>query len=142
MVSETNGPETVEEAPGFPLTKEFLELTFEKEVDTFTTKLGTNPGDNYLSIIHAVKVHFHGELEPYHYLIKCYPNHPSRREFLDVMDVFAKELFLYADFLPQLKQLVEKNGAENIATFSTAPFFGGNVVATPCQLCKMLINFS
>lgn len=128
------GSEASEKSEGFPLTKEFLELAFDKQVDTFKTKLGTNPGDNYLSIIHAVQVTFKGEGNPSHYLIKCYPNHPGRRDFLDETDIFAKELFLYEDLLQQLKELVKENGAENVAMFATAPFFGGSVTVSPCSL--------
>lgn len=128
------------EAAGFPLTREFLELAFDKKVDTFEAKLGTNPGDNYMSVIHAVEVFFHGEKEPNNYLIKCYPTHQGRRDFLDQIDIFSRELFMYEDFLVQLKQLVTDRGAEKVAGLSVAPFHGGNVVGQPCKSDSLKIE--
>ncbi|CAL8110272.1 unnamed protein product [Orchesella dallaii] len=116
------------EENGFSITNEFLELVFDRQVSTFRTDVGTNPGDNYLSIMHAVEVVFKGEPESNHYLIKCYPNHPGRREFIEQMDVFSRELFMYQDFLPELKQLAVEKGAENIVDLSVAPVHGGNIV--------------
>ncbi|CAL8110270.1 unnamed protein product [Orchesella dallaii] len=133
MGSETK-PEinvTPPEEKGFQLTKEFLELAFDKEVEKFSTNVGTNPGDNYMSIMHGIEVTFKGEKESNHYLIKCYPNNQGRRDFLDQTDVFSKEFFIYQDFLPQLKQLAIERGAENIVDLSVAPVHGGNIVGTP-----------
>ncbi|CAL8110273.1 unnamed protein product [Orchesella dallaii] len=136
MGSKGNNPEInviPPEENGFPLTKEFLELAFDREVSTFRTEVGTNPGDNYLSIMHAVEVIFKGEKESQHYLVKCYPNHPERREFIDQTDVFSKEFFMYEEFLPQLKQLAVERGAENIVDLSVAPVQGGNIVGKPSK---------
>ncbi|CAL8110275.1 unnamed protein product [Orchesella dallaii] len=130
MDSEGN-PEiniTPPEEIGFSLTKEFLEKALDKEVEKFSTNIGTNPGDNYMSIMHAIEVTFKGEKKSHHCLIKCYPNHPGRREFLDQIDVFNKEFFMYQDFLPQLKQLAVDSGAEKIVDLSVAPIQGGNIV--------------
>lgn len=126
---------TPPEAPGFPLTKEFLETAFKKEVETFTATLGTNPGDNYMSIIHAVDVTFKGEKEQSHILIKCYPNHPGRRDFLDQANVFEKELFMYESFLPQLKQLAVESNAVAEVGLQLPPYHGGNVVGSNTTTC-------
>ncbi len=127
---------TPPEEPGFPLTKEFLEITFGREVDSFEVRVGTNPGDNYLSIMHAVDVVFKEEPQEQHYLIKCYPNHPGRRDFLDEINVFEKELFMYDDFLQQIKQLTVDCGVEAEVGLSLAPYHGGNVVGSDVTTCK------
>ncbi|ODM99564.1 hypothetical protein Ocin01_07131 [Orchesella cincta] len=121
---------------GFQLTKEFLELAFDREVEKFSTNAGTNPGDNYMSVMHAIEVTFKGDKKSSHYLIKCYPNHQGRRDYLDEMDVFSKEFFIYQDFLPQLKELAEERGAENIVDLSVAPVQGGNIVGQPSKFTK------
>ncbi|CAL8110271.1 unnamed protein product [Orchesella dallaii] len=121
---------TPPEEKGFPLTKEFLELAFDREVEKFSVNVGTNPGDNYMSILHAIKVTFKGEKESNHYLIKCYPNNQGRRDFLDQTNIFSKEFFIYQEFIPQLKQLAIESGAQNIADLSVAPVHGGNIVGT------------
>jgi len=129
-----------EEATGFPLTKEFLELAFDREVENFSVNVGTNPGDNYMSIMHAIEVTFKGETESKHYLIKCYPNNQGRRDFLDQTDVFSKEFFIYQEFLPQLKQLAVDCGAENIVDLSVAPVHGGNIVGQQCKCSKAVLQ--
>ncbi|ODM99563.1 hypothetical protein Ocin01_07130 [Orchesella cincta] len=121
------------EEPGFQLTKEFLDMALDREVEKFKTDVGTNPGDNYMSIMHAIEVTFKGEKEPNHYLIKCYPNNQGRRDFLDQTDVFSKELFMYQEFLPQLKTLAAECGAENIVDLSVAPVHAGNIVGKPSK---------
>jgi len=132
MSNTTNNIPSQEET-GFPLTKKFLELAFDREVEKFSVNVGTNPGDNYKSIMHAIELTFKGEKESYHYLIKCYPNNQGRRDFLDQTDIFSKELFMYQEFLPQLKQLAVDCGAENIVDLSLAPFHGGNVAGIQCK---------
>ncbi|ODM94101.1 hypothetical protein Ocin01_12582 [Orchesella cincta] len=118
------------EESGFQLTKEFLELALEREVETFSTSMGTNPGDNYMSIMHGIEVTFKGDNKSNYYLLKCYPaNSQGKKEFLD--DLFSKELFMYQKFLPQLKELAAESGAENVVDLSVVPVQAGNLAGQP-----------
>ncbi|ODM94100.1 hypothetical protein Ocin01_12583 [Orchesella cincta] len=77
----------------FQITKEFLELALDKEVENFSTGTGTNPGEHYLSIMYAIEMTFKGENQSNPYLIKCYPSSsPGPREWLN--GGFTKELFI------------------------------------------------
>ncbi|CAL8110269.1 unnamed protein product [Orchesella dallaii] len=138
MASETKSEINVipPEELGFPLTKEFLELAFDREVESFSTNAGTNPGDNYMSVMHSIELTFKGEKEANHYLIKCYPNNQGRRAFLDQTNMFSKEYFMYQEFLPQLKQLAAENGVEDVVNLAVAPVHGGNIVGKQSKFTK------
>lgn len=85
-----------------PITKAFLEQILKHQVLDFHTSGGSNPGDNFTSVLISIEVTFPGEKQPLHLLFKTFPNHPTRQKLLEDSNLFLKEHEVYADFLPQL----------------------------------------
>lgn len=109
------------------INKEFLEDLFgHGRVSSFTLIAGSNPGDNYMSIMHAVEINFtNGEKS--HILIKCLPNQPTHREFVDESNVFKKEFFVYDFWIPKLQKMQEEIGVNPPVELPFAPYVGGKV---------------
>lgn len=107
---------------------EFLEKLIGRDISSFSLEAGSNPGDNYLSVMHAVTINFKNEDDPPAYIvIKCIPNHPTRREFTDESNVFRKEFFIYDFWIPTLEKLQVEIGANPKLELAVAPYIGGKV---------------
>jgi len=113
------------------ITQDFLQELLQKKVTNFKVTLGSAPGDNYMSVIHAVEINIHGKEAPLHILIKCYPSHPARVEFLDTCNIFGKELIVYDTWIPKLMSMQEEIGNEYKVQLAIPNFLGGNVVNHP-----------
>lgn len=93
-----------------PITKEFLEEVLGYPVESFTLETGSNPGDNYMSnlfrinVILAKKEQSQGLTKEY-LLLKCFPNHPARQDFLQKTNIFIKEIDVYTKWIPDLEKL-------------------------------------
>ncbi|OXA51219.1 uncharacterized protein LOC110853579 [Folsomia candida] len=94
------------------ITKEFLQNALKMEakggsvpeIVTHFATLGTQPGDNYMSVIYSVDVDLSDGTKRY-LLIKCYPSHPARQEFTNKMNMFFKECEVYSKWIPALTRI-------------------------------------
>jgi len=73
---------------------------------------GSKPGDNFLSLIYSIKVELQDKinksLSTRYLLLKCYPNHPSRQEFNNQINIFYKELQMYSTWFPELVRFLKE----------------------------------
>lgn len=85
-----------------PLTKEFLEKILKRKVASFKCEEGSNPGDNFLSILFSLEIRLVEENEPLHLLFKTFPHHPTRQKLLNDTNIFLKEYLVYDVWIPEL----------------------------------------
>ncbi|CAL8069693.1 unnamed protein product [Orchesella dallaii] len=82
------------------LIKNLLEDGKGYELSSFLIEEGTNLGDNFMSVLYSITVeaiHRNDSSSKitHHYLLKCYPSHPSRQTFLNNSNLFYKEVSFY-----------------------------------------------
>ncbi|OXA50941.1 hypothetical protein Fcan01_14477 [Folsomia candida] len=94
------------------ITQEFLQNALKMEANggsapeivSYLATPGSKPGDNYASIIYSVDINLSDGTKR-HLLIKCYPNHPSRQELTNKMNLFFKECEVYSKWMPELRRM-------------------------------------
>ncbi|OXA50876.1 hypothetical protein Fcan01_14444 [Folsomia candida] len=94
------------------ITNEFLQNALKmeakggsvSEIISYLATPGSKLGDNYASIIYSVDVNLSDGTKR-HLLIKCYPNHPSRQELTNKMNLFFKECEVYSKWMPALSRM-------------------------------------
>jgi len=84
------------------ITKPFLEGLLKKEILFFTASTGSNPGDNYTSVLVSLEVHLVHQKEPLYLLFKTFPQHPTRQKLLEDTNIFLKEYQVYNEWIPEL----------------------------------------
>lgn len=100
-----------------PITKQFLESLLKKPIQDFQVSGGSNPGDNFTSILISIEIRFPDKNEPIHLLYKTFPNHPTRQKLLEDTNLFQKEYQVYSTWIPELIRFQSKligNGPEKI----------------------------
>lgn len=100
--------------PTNSITKEFLEGILHRKIAHFKTSEGSNPGDNFTSILISVEVQFADDESPIHLLYKTFPSHPTRQKLLVDTNVFLKEFLVYDSWIPELIQFQRDIGLEKI----------------------------
>jgi hypothetical protein len=104
------------------ITKGFLEKCLGVAVESFKVSAGSDPGDNFMSVMHCVEVLVAGEERPRHLILKSYPSHPSRREFLDNINIFSKEVKVYQVFIPAILEMAGQVDAATLHKPHELPF--------------------
>jgi len=85
------------------ITVGFLEEILKEKINLIKIGPGSNVGDNYTSLIHSIQVTFKKDPQRLIYLVlKTYPAHPARQQFLEDTNMFRKELLVYDTLLPDL----------------------------------------
>jgi len=116
-------------------TKEFLEKELNRSISSFTVRPGSNPGDNFMGVIYALDIHLNpqssiqdesNEKEWVHMVVKCYPNHPARHEYLNLCSVFHKELSTYRIVLTELEAFLKNENLPLRLPF--VPFISGKAI--------------
>lgn len=119
------------------ITKEFIQFHTKDKVLAVSIKDGTNPGENFMSVLYSVEVQVEnkgdkGESEPrHHLLLKCYPSHPSRQKHLNKKNLFFQEVSFYNGITKDLIQFQSELVGlprESIISLSLPPFLGGKAV--------------
>jgi hypothetical protein len=103
------------------ITKEFLEGHLKEAVDSFSIRSGSNAGDNYTSILYSIDVVLKSGKELF-LLLKVFPYHPARQDFLKMVNIFSKEVSAYSIWIPALQKL------DPNFKLPFAPYLGGQAV--------------
>ncbi|CAG7734310.1 unnamed protein product, partial [Allacma fusca] len=110
------------------ISKEFVEEFLQKKITYLKVSKGSNPGDNFTSILFAIEVKVCGESEPLHLLLKTYPALQSRQKFLNETNLFLKEIKVYKEFLPDLIEFQRRELGHKVITPAVPPFVAGKAI--------------
>jgi hypothetical protein len=109
------------------ITKELLEEAVGYPIDSFEVGTGSNPGDNYMSNLFGITVAKKvNPTEKQHLLMKCFPNHPARQDFLHKSNLFSKEVAIYSQWIPTLKKFLKDYGSREELPFPQ--FLAGHAI--------------
>ena len=92
------------------ISKNFLESIVKFPVVDYEVKIGSKPGDNYMSSLYKIEVQTdeNNNSPPEHLFFKTYPTQDEYVSFLTKTNFFYKEVSFYTILVPKYKSFVRE----------------------------------
>jgi hypothetical protein len=95
------------------------------ELIDFSAKLGTQIGDNYMSIMYSVEINLKhrktGDAQTIHVMLKTMPRNAMRQQMINESGAFVKDVNMYKQVFPEMIAFQKAKGLKKDEFFQGWP---------------------